>query len=304
MYIRKAIVAGQFYPSRKEELVKLIETCFKDSTFGPGDLPKIGNKKEVIGAVLPHAGYVYSGPAAASAVYDIVESYSSNLSLVIIGPNHTGLGSEIAIVKEGYFETPLGKVEVDKELAEFLLENYINLEEDLTAHENEHSIEVQLPFFQYFYGNNFKIVPIILRHTSFREEVSLELGYTLRDMIKEFEDKKNIVVIASSDFTHYGILYGYTPIFGSYQKVRKFVEERDMEVIEYIKKLDLMNFFKYIEEENLTICGYGPIGVLIGLAKALDYKITVELKKYYTSSDIAGISQNFVAYASIVFKRK
>ncbi len=199
---------------------------------------------------------------------------------MIIGPNHTGIGPEISIYPPGTWETPIGSVRVDKELSNSFKEFH-----DLTAHEYEHSIEVQLPFLQFIF-KEFTFLPIVVKNPE-----NLDL------IIKKIPN--DVIVIASSDFTHYGPGYGFDPFR---ENKRGMVEKLDMDAIESILKLDVKGFLTHMVRYNDTICGYVPITILMKWLKRFDAK--GKLLKYYTSGEIIGDYENFVAYASIGFENR
>ena len=132
--IRPAAVAGFFYPASPDELRRTLATCVTD----------IKEKTEVKAVVAPHAGYAYSGKTAGAA-YSAVRLPRR---FVILCPNHTGMGAPVAIMSSGAWETPLGRVQIDEELASLVRENEPLVQESPAAHSNEHSLEVQLPFLQ------------------------------------------------------------------------------------------------------------------------------------------------------------
>lgn len=282
---RQPIVDGQFYGSDKQELKKQIESCFK-SNFGPGNLPSKERKNNLIGVISPHAGYVFSGPCQAFSYKKIAESKVPDI-YILFGLSHSGFNSCISIED---WETPLGVVKTDKSFGKKLSE-ISNIPVDEVAHQNEHSIEVQLPFLQYINkAVEFKILPIIISPDinikSFAEKISELLKKT----------KKTAGFIASSDFTHYGRTYGFVP-FSSNIKENLF--NLDKGAIERIKKLDSKEFFDYIDKTGATICGQYPIAALIESAKILGAE-KAELLKYYSSGDIVKDYDNSVGYASIV----
>jgi MEMO1 family protein len=145
--IREAAVAGQFYPAWPEELREQIKYFVDDKA----------DKIDAVGVVSPHAGYIYSG-AVAGAVFSRVIVKNT---CILIGPNHRGGGKPFSIMTKGSWKTPLGEVQIDTEMAEDILEVSVNVEEDTNAHRYEHSLEVQVPFLQYF-KPNVMIVPILL----------------------------------------------------------------------------------------------------------------------------------------------
>ena len=148
---RKPVVAGQFYPASPSQLRAMIEQLVDEKVA----------REDVIGLVSPHAGYIYSGPVAGA----VISRIKFKDTFIIMGPSHTGTGKPLSIMTQGTWETPLGEVEVDSELSRKILATSSYLQEDSSAHQHEHSIEVQLPFLQYF-KPDIKIVPIILAYSS------------------------------------------------------------------------------------------------------------------------------------------
>jgi len=264
--IREPAVAGQFYPGTEVSLKKLIETLTEKSA----------QRKKALGVVSPHAGFVYSG-AAAGAVFSRIELPDT---YIIIGPNHTGRGRPFSIMKDGSWVTPLGEVDIDKELASNLLKRSRLLQDDATAHSFEHSVEVQLPFIQFF-NNNFKFVPVILSHADLK--TYREIGKDIADSIKE--SKKNVLIVASSDMTHY--------------EEQKTASAKDHEAIKAILELDEEKMLKIIDEFDITMCGYAPVAVMLAAAKALGAK-KAELVRYQTSGDVSGDYSSVVGYAGMI----
>ncbi len=182
--IRNPGVSGQVYPESPSQLEAMIEGMVDEKAV----------KEEVIGLVSPHAGYIYSGPVAGA----VISKIKFKDTFIIMGPNHTGRGKPLSIMTQGTWKTPLGEVEIDSELGKQILATSSHLEEDYVAHQYEHSIEVQLPFLQYF-KKDIRFVPIILAYSSGAtyKEVGKELAKAIKDL------KKEVVIIASSDMTHY-----------------------------------------------------------------------------------------------------
>ena len=192
--IRNPVVSGQFYQSDPNELSQFIKNCFMHK-FGPGKKFPTLESKKIYGVICPHAGYMYSGPSAAHSYYAIS---SQNIDLaVIIGPNHWGIGSDIATISDGQWKTPLGLIEIDSDAASHLLEITETVEDDFFSHSKDHSLEVQIPMLQTIFPNKLKILPIILG----RQDVdsAREVGTAIADLAKT----KKLIIIGSSDFTHY-----------------------------------------------------------------------------------------------------
>lgn len=162
MKVRRPAQAGGFYPGQKTSLVSEIEKCFLHR-LGPGKLPELREKGErrIISAVSPHAGYMFSGIVAAHLYFALAQDGIPD-SIVVLGPNHYGVGTGLSAMDEGAWQTPLGDAEIDSDLARAILANSGMIDVDASAHSHEHSIEVQLPFLQYVYGDRFKFVPISL----------------------------------------------------------------------------------------------------------------------------------------------
>jgi AmmeMemoRadiSam system protein B len=274
--IRQPAAAGTFYSYDAETLKKQISESFSHRLG-----PKGFKKQDFIAAIVPHAGYIYSGPVAAW-VYSRIEK----ANYIIFGPNHTGIGPQFSLMKSGLWKTPFGEVAIQDEVAEKILKECKIVEHDVMAHQHEHSIEVQLPFLQYRYDGNFKFVPIVILN-EFADDLLLEdcrlVGKAIANVIKK--EKEKWIILASSDFSH------YVP-----QKMAKKV---DLSLIEEIKKLDEKRFFEKIAEKNASVCGFGGIASTIVAAKELGAK-KAELLKYATSGDVTGEISSVVGYASII----
>jgi AmmeMemoRadiSam system protein B len=284
-----------FYPLDRNELLKTIEDCFRDSKFGPGRLPGKGEPRysKVIGGVAPHAGYSYSGPCAAHLYLELAENPPKPETIVVMGTNHTGYGGIFTTTTRfKKWATPLGTVDVDLEFVRELIRTYPKVEDDYLAHLREHSVEVELPFLQYIYGNSFKLVPIVVR------EITERLAREMAEAVRETAEKlgRTIIFIASSDFTHHGYMYDYV-IFTS--NIRENVAKLDRMIIDYILQLDTKGFLNTIYKYGATVCGYGAIATLIEYAKMEGAK--AKLLKYYNSADVTGDESAVVGYASILF---
>ncbi|HDD60687.1 MAG: AmmeMemoRadiSam system protein B [Thermoplasmata archaeon] len=287
--MRQPAVAGQFYPATRGSLKRAIEESFLHP-LGPTVIPEPPQRRigKVIGTVNPHAGYVYSGPVAAHSVKAIVEDGIPPV-VVFIGPNHTGYGAPVSLSTED-FKTPLGVIKNAIELSE-ALSRYIEVDE--LAHLMEHSIEVQMPFFQYF-SSDFRIVPIVMGDQSF------SAAKRVSEALLKVLEGVDFAIVASSDFTHCGFAYGQMPPPGV--TAGEFAKEQDSKAIERILGLDPEGLYRVREEINLTMCGYGPVSVLMMVAKALGYE-KAELLKYATSADIHP-GDIAVGYCSIAFRRE
>lgn len=266
--IREAVVAGQFYPGTAQSLNRQIESM----------VDKKARKEKAIGVVAPHAGYIYSG-FVAGCVYSSVDITDT---VVILGPNHTGIGAAISLYKKGKWRTPLGEVEIDAELADEILESSKSAKEDESAHSYEHSLEVQLPFMQYF-KKDLKIVPMVLSPAGL--EAYEDLAQAIASAIKK--RKKDILIVASSDMTHY--------------EPHQAAKEKDKIAIEAILNLDAKQLLEKVHRYNISMCGSVPTAVMLMAAKALGAK-SANLVKYQTSGDASGDYNAVVGYAGIIVK--
>jgi AmmeMemoRadiSam system protein B len=282
MSVRRPTQAGSFYAGGAEALKRQVESCFLHR-FGPGKLPKVGveGPRRVVGLVCPHAGFMYSGPVAANAYYELALDGKPD-TVVILGPNHTGYGSALALMDDGAWRTPLGDVEVDTLVAHEIVRETQLVDVDESAHRFEHSVEVQLPFLQYLYGNQFKFVPVCFQLQDFAS--ADEVGNALVEVLS----KRNALIIASSDFTHY--------------EPQASAERKDLAALEAVKAMDAKKFVSIIEEQNVTACGYGPIATLITAAKGL-LATEAKLLRYKTSGDITGDKSSVVGYAAVSFRK-
>jgi AmmeMemoRadiSam system protein B len=275
MRVRTPAVAGMFYPKEKNELRESIQDCILHQ-YGVGQSKiEVGR---VYGAVCPHAGYMYSGPVATHSFQNIA---NQDFELaVILGPNHWGVGCGVATMKDCVWQTPLGDVEVDSESAEEINKISKLVEIDFFSHTRDHSIEVQVPMLQEIYKKKFKILPIILNDQDY--EFAIEIGTA----IAKLATKKKLIIIGSSDFTHY--------------EQNEFAHSQDKALIEPILKLDVEKFYKVRNERRVTACGYGAIASTMIACKKLG-ATQGKLLKYATSGDIAGDKSSVVGYASIIF---
>ncbi|MEM3730596.1 MAG: AmmeMemoRadiSam system protein B [Candidatus Bathyarchaeia archaeon] len=280
--IRRPTQAGAFYERDAEQLKKQIEECFLHE-FGPGEIPKVveTGKRAVVGLVCPHAGYMFSGPVAAHAYYRLALDGRPD-TVVIFGPNHTGYGSALAVMNEGFWRTPLGDVEVDGLTANQIVSESRIVDVDESAHRFEHSIEVQLPFLQYLFGSKFKIVPIcfLMQDLSSAKEVGQAVAKVLAG--------KNAVIIASSDMTHY--------------EPHERAVKKDGEALKAVEAMDETKFYSVIESQHVSACGYGPIIALIAAAKGLGAK-EAKVLCYKTSGDVIGDYSSVVGYAAVSFTK-
>lgn len=264
--IRKPAVAGQFYEGEAKRLKRQIEQYIEPQA----------KKEDVLGIMVPHAGYMFSGKVAGT-VYSRINLPQT---FIIIGPNHHGIGAPVAIMSEGIWETPLGTVAIDREIAQKILTTSKIVQEDTTAHLYEHSLEVQIPFMQYL-GGDFQIVPITLR--DYNQKTCQNLGETISQAVKE--SKKKIIIVASSDMTHY--------------ESQQAAQKKDKLLIEEILKLNPEGLLRAVEQYQVTMCGSGPTAVMLFACKNLGAK-KAGLTLYNTSGDTTGDYDAVVGYAGII----
>ncbi|MFC1948625.1 AmmeMemoRadiSam system protein B [Chloroflexota bacterium] len=266
MTVRNPVVAGQFYPGAPEQLRATIKEMVDEGA----------TREEVIGMVIPHAGYIYSGPVTGATISRV----KFKDTFVIIGPNHTGEGRPLSIMTEGVWKTPLGEVEIDSALAKKILSASKHLKEDTLAHRYEHSIELQLPFLQYF-KPDIKFVPIVFGHAS--GEVYKEIGKEIARAVKE--SNSQAVIVASSDMTHY--------------ETQESAREKDNQAIEAMLDLDEDELLERVKEYDISMCGYAAAVSVISASKELGAG-AAELVKYQTSGDVIGDFSSVVGYAGII----
>jgi len=228
--------------------------------------------------MLPHAGYVYSGMVAARTVARVIIKDT----VVLFGPNHTGLGAAFSIMAEGVWQTPIGDVSIDSGLAEEILKKSSYLEKDEMAHIYEHSLEVQLPILQYF-RKNFKIVPIVFGGDDFNALV--EVGNAVSSALKEARCQRNAILVASSDMTHY--------------EPAVIARKKDEAALQAVLALDSKGLWQTVKAHGITMCGYMPVIAMIVAAKGLGAS-KAQMVQYATSGDVTGDNSSVVGYAGVI----
>jgi AmmeMemoRadiSam system protein B len=279
--IRQPAVAGHFYKGSSEALKKQVASFIDPDA----------ERRRALGILSPHAGLIYSG-AVAGAVYSGIELPDT---VVLIGPNHTGLGAPVSIMCEGTWETPLGTVDIDETLARAILSKSPRIHEDSLAHLREHSLEVQLPFIQYF-KKSLKIVPLQMLDT--RLETCVDVGRAVGEAVKERmkgegqgvgkgnkSETPQVLIVASSDMSHY--------------ERAAAAKEKDYKAIRHILALDPEGLYSTVKNYGITMCGYGPAVAMLTACKALGAS-KAELIKYANSGDVSGDYEQVVGYAGIV----
>lgn len=301
--MREAVVSGSFYEHNQDSLNKQIEFCFKNKLGAGLDAlkPQKQHKEKIYSIIVPHAGYAFSGPCATHAYAELLKNIKEDAkeekTFIILGPNHTGQSESFFSLSLEDFETPLGiiKNNTDFSLALIKQDKFKIIKKDETAHEQEHSIEVQLPFLQYCL-KKFKIVPIVCSTQDYEKVISL--SRILVETIKKQKNPENFIILASSDLTHYGPNYGFVP-FAFDKETKNKLYALDKGIIDQIIKLDSKSFFE--KAKKSTVCGLSPITIAIESSKLLGAK-QVKLLKYYSSGDIIQDYENSVGYASLVIE--
>jgi len=278
--VRTPAVAGRFYPGRAEDLLREVREF-----TSPSKTPIETGRIDAIGCVAPHAGYIYCG-GVAGAVYSRLKIPER---CVILCPNHTGKGRPLAIMANTTWQTPLGEVAADADMAARLLRRFPALQEDSAAHRAEHAIEVQLPFLQAS-RPELRIVPIAIGTSDF--DVLRGLGETLADVIADHhqEDQKTerqakVLIIASSDMNHY--------------ESDTITRIKDHKAIERVLAMDARGLWEVVLNEDISMCGFGPTVVMLTAAKLLG-ATSATLVKYATSGDVSGDYESVVGYAGII----
>jgi len=270
--IREPVVAGTFYPGSASVLDDTLTRLFGEPVSASE-----AALASPVGLIVPHAGYVYSGPTAAVG-YRWLATLGRPAWALILGANHTGMGRPISLAQQGTWRTPLGEVPIAAQLAGRLVESGLEVSE--SAFLREHSIEVQLPFLQFLYGEGLPFVPICVMTPSLPE--LMRAGEAIADVIR---DELGVVII-SSDFTHY--------------EPHAVAQQLDHKAIEQILSLDVGGFYQSLVGERLSICGGGAIVILMSVAQTLGWNQTL-LLSYATSGDVSGDRSAVVGYAAISF---
>ncbi|MHB8358324.1 MAG: MEMO1 family protein [Thermoplasmataceae archaeon] len=266
--MRHPAVSGMFYPAVKSDLESAI-----DSALSAAILPDL-EMKRIIGVVVPHAGYEFSGVTAAYS-YNAIRKYSRTYNFVIIGPNHRGIGSSVSTGVDEW-ETPLGVAEVNAGTMNEIMAEAPFIENDPRSHYAEHSIEVQIPFLQRMYGKEFTFIPISMWYQE--KDVAESLGDVLARHTDEF------TIIASSDLNHY--------------QRQDITVKKDIAVIEKIVELDVRGFYRTLRDSDVSACGYGAIATLMHVTRKLNGRM--KLLHHTTSGEVTGNEEPVVGYASLV----
>ncbi len=265
---RKPAVAGYFYTKNPIRLREQVASMME----------KVPRRVDARAIVVPHAGYQYSGMVA-GAVYSRVKIPEK---VVLVGPNHTGLGPPVSVMSQGVWETPFGDVPVDEELAKAIVGASGFARSDVTAHSAEHSLEVQLPFLKYL-REDFSIVPIAMMGGPYA--ICQDLARALATVLAELD---GVLMVSSTDMSHY--------------EPQEVAAKKDAKAINRIIELDGTGLYQVVMEEEISMCGVMGTAAIIEAAKALG-STKGELVRYMTSGDVVGDYSQVVGYAGIIVPR-
>ena len=270
MKTRQPVVAGMFYPADPQTLERDLQRF----------MPETEDQHDLLGCIAPHAGYMYSG-AVAGRLY-------SHLRLprrvVIVGPNHTGMGRPVSLAPGGAWSTPLGRERIDTDLASLVREEFPRAELDSGAHRREHSIEVQIPFLQ-LKRPDLAVLPICLQHLTIDD--CLELGRALAKAVERTGEPVGIV--ASSDMSHY--------------EPDEVAREHDQQAIDAALTLDPVELYRTVHDHRISMCGIIPATVMVECVRHLG-ATSAHLVGYATSGDASGDRSAVVGYAGICIHRE
>lgn len=262
-------VADMFYPGDKDRLNEQLA----------GFISPAHERKKAIAAVSPHAGYIYSG-GVAGAVFSLIEIPQA---VVILGPNHRGIGASVAVSASGTWQMPLGSVPINQALAESIMNaslSGVRIEDDPSAHKMEHSIEVQVPFLQ-FLRPDVSIVPIALSHIPF--DSCQKIAQALATGVKNYG--KDVLLVASTDMTHY--------------ESQNSAKAKDQLAMDRILALDPRGLLETVSSRGISMCGVIPTTIVLEASKTLGAR-KVELARYATSGDVSGDYAQVVGYAGFI----
>lgn len=294
MSVREPTWAGQFYPAKREDLIKQIEECFLESS-GPGKLPvvSLSGQGKIVGLMSPHAGLPYSGSTAAHCYHRMAEDGLPE-TIVIIGPNHRSYMPAVALAGDSSWRTPLGESQIDLDVNAEIMKEYPDAQVNVAVHYAEHSLEVQLPFIQYIDSlgdTQTKIVPILIGASAYNRTLDrdLEFANNLGRSIAEAVKGRKSLVIASTDMTHY--------------ENAETAKRRDYRAIPHILNLDEEGLLRTVGNLNMSMCGAMPTAVAISACKELGAVSTRELS-YRNSGEVTGDLSEVVAYCAIEMDRQ
>jgi AmmeMemoRadiSam system protein B len=262
---RQPAVAGQFYAGTSEQLLSDLAAL----------LPKLPGTRTVTGIIAPHAGYVYSG-AIAGAAY---ASINMPATVLILGPNHHGVGANTALYPDGEWLTPLGPIQINSRLNDLLSQNIPSIKADSVAHEFEHSLEVQVPFIQYL-RPDATVSALCLGHGDYAS--IKQIGEGIAAAIRDYGG--DVLIVVSSDMTHY--------------ESADSAKRKDGLALDRILNFDPEGLLQVCSSERITMCGAIPAAVMLVATRELG-ATQAKLIAYGTSGDITGDNRQVVGYAAL-----
>lgn len=270
---RKTSYAGSFYPSEKFQLERMISSFVEKA-----EIPENVKQSEIFAIISPHAGYKYSGIVAGYS-YKAIQNKNYDIA-IILAPSHHFYLNFFVIDDRDYFQTPLGFLKVNKDIINFL-KNYPGFEISYRVQDEEHSLEVQLPFLYYVTNGKIEIVPILYGEEN--RNFMIKMAEIIEKIISNFNDKK-ILLIISTDLSHY---HSYSEAY-----------EIDNRLVKVILEKDFDSYLHLLQTRKVEACGAGPLGTFIYLSK---YKNkNVEVLKLLNSGDTSGTKDYVVGYLSAV----
>ncbi|MBW1997485.1 MAG: AmmeMemoRadiSam system protein B [Deltaproteobacteria bacterium] len=283
MSMRRADFAGSWYPGKRDDCLRAIEEFLGKS------VPCPSSDQEPVGGIVPHAGWYYSGSIACNVIQCLQAGGSAD-TIVIFG-RHLHPGGDNFIMREGMWATPLGELEIDTELADGLIDEFTFEVESDARYEPDNTIELQLPFVKYFFPEA-RILPIGVPPS----KDSLRIGQRVVEIASAL--KKAIMVLGSTDLTHYGYNYGYSPKGAGRKAVEWVKNENDKRIVELMVEMDAEGVIQE-STRNLNACCSGAAATTIEAARKLGARKGHKLR-YYTSYDVRP-DDSFVGYVGIVF---
>ncbi len=275
MSVRVPCVAGRFYEAEAKSLLNYVQTALNEAQKNT----IVEQKKSANLVFLPHAGHFFCGHVIAQTLAHVVLPQT----LIVLGPNHTGQGAQLSVWHEGYWQTPLGNVPINTELAQEILQSNCGFQADTKAHLNEHSLEVILPFLQVAVPN-VNIVPIAVGGRDFN--ALKKAGYTLGSIIKKYEQRGHEVsIVLSSDLHHF-----------SDHNTTIALDELALQAF---MAFDALNLAKIVGENSISMCGICPAVVSLYALENTEKLYKCTLVNHTTSFEMGGDSKSTVGYAGL-----
>jgi AmmeMemoRadiSam system protein B len=274
-FVREPAVSGMFYPDNPTKLRKDISTYLRDAVVY--DL-----EEDVVGMISPHAGYMYSGKVAAYGFKMIAKKHYD--TVILVGPSHKVYFEGVALWDRGSFETPLGRIDIDEDIVQEIMNIDGIIKPNIDTHRGEHSLEVQLPFLQSVL-EGFKIIPLIM---------GIQTSSACKKLVESMSQvlqasKKKFLIVGSTDLSHY---YPYAE-----------AKKLDDIIVRHLDTFNIPGMIEDIETGKTEACGAGPIIATMMLSEKLGADHSKVLK-YANSGDVSGDKSGVVGYVSAVFYRK